>query len=201
MSRDGDPQLDAFSVDVRGILDRNVANLYSHLVTRPTGRAVRMAIQAQLGELESPALSMVDLSSVSVLDYSCADEVVAKLLLARDRPRADGGLGARVFFVLLGLREHHREPLREVLLRQDLAVVVRPVPDGGDFELLGAHSNEEAKAWRRVEREGRIAAARARDHFDAGALPVLDRLVRRGLLFRHPLTGDLHALSSLIATF
>lgn len=198
MTPDRDPQLDAFSVDVRGLLDRNVANLYSHLVTRPTGRAVRMAIQEQLRELGSPALSLVDLSSVSVLDYSCADEVVAKLLLARRLPQQDGGIGRHVFFVFQGIGDHHREPIQEVLLRHELAAVAR---GGGAtrFELMGARSSEEAEAWRRVEEEGRIAAGRLPEAF-AGpeGSRIVGRLAERGLVFQHPLSGDLLALSSLV---
>lgn len=189
MSRDGDPQLDAFAVDVRDLLDRSIANLYSHLVTRPTGRAVRMAIEAQLRELESPALSLVDFSSVSVLDYSCADEVVARLLLER---RGD------VFFLFQGLREHHTEPIDEVLVRHELAAVGRRRGEA-EFELLGVRSRGEEEVWHRVEREGRIPRALLTDVLPGSELQrVADGLARRGLIFQHPMRGDLHALSTLV---
>jgi hypothetical protein len=190
-------QLDAFAVDVRDVLHRNVASLYSHLVTRPTGRAVRMAIEAQLAELPSPVLSLVDLSSVAILDYSCADEVVAKLLLGR----CDGrGTRRDVFFIFQGLREHHRDPVREVLARHELAAVIRP-QETGAFELLGTCSPAEVASWRRVEELRRIPSEELDSIFPSSERGGTVRgLVERGLVFRHPLRGDLHALSALART-
>jgi hypothetical protein len=43
-----DARFDPVWIDVGQVLQRTVASLYAHLVTRPTGRAVRMAIEAQL---------------------------------------------------------------------------------------------------------------------------------------------------------
>ena len=73
---------DPVSIDVGRLVRRNVASLYSSLVTRPTGQAVRLAIENVLAEETGPiSLSVIDLSQVTVIDFSCADEVVAKLLL------------------------------------------------------------------------------------------------------------------------
>jgi hypothetical protein len=187
-----DLRLDACSVDVRAILQRSVASLYSHLVTRPTGRAVRLAIETQLGELSRPALSLVDLSAVSVLDYSCADEVVAKLLLR------DVAVNEEVFFVLAGVQNHHREPIEAVLERHRLAVVAETAT--ARFELIGFWSEGERALWEVVESRRRVSAAELPDITgDAEARTWLDLLVRRRLLFRDPILGDLHALSSLLA--
>jgi hypothetical protein len=188
------PQLDAFSVDVREVLQRSVANLYSHLITRPTGRAVRLAIENQLDELGRPALSLVDLSSVAILDYSCADEVVAKLIL-----RAQGD-PAPTYFVFHGVREHHREPIESALERHTLAAVAETGQDR--FELLGSGSEVERLLWSRVEEEGRIPAPRIREVAPGDReRESLEALVARRLLFRHPLRGDLHALSTLTRSF
>ena len=191
MSHPDDPQLDAFAVDVRELLERNVASLYSHLVTRPTGRAVRLAIESQLEELGTPTLSLVDLSAVAILDYSCADEVVAKLLLG------SGDLSSVTFFILRGVQAHHRDPIQAVLERHDLAVVAEI--EAGQFELMGSRSDREWSLWRRVERSGRVRADEVARLLDATEdSRHLDLLIERRLLFRHPLNGDLHALSTLI---
>ena len=71
---------DSISIDVGEVLQRSVASLYSSLVTRPTGRAVRMAIETQLQGAGSLSISLIDFSEVGIIDYSCADKVVAKLL-------------------------------------------------------------------------------------------------------------------------
>ena len=191
MSRPEDLRLDALSVDVRSLLNRSVASLYSHLVTRPTGRAVRLAIEEQLKDLAAPSLSLVDLSSVAILDYSCADEVVAKLLLGRsDR-------GNRTFFLLRGVQPHHRDPIQAVLERHALAVVAETAADR--FELMGSRSDGERVIWMQVEGAGWIRAGEVDDLLDGSeGRGDLDALVGRGLLFQHPELGHLYALSRLI---
>lgn len=192
MTGEGGPQLDAFAVDVRALLERSVANLYSHLITRPTGRAVRMAIEHQLAELRGPALSLVDLSSVAVLDYSCADEVVAKLIL-----RYGGSANGNTYFVLQGMREHHREPIEAVLERHELAVVAQTRES--TFELLGVGSEQERAIWTLVQERRRVPSEEVpRLAEDSEGRAGLELLLRRRLLFRDPLRGDLHALSTLI---
>lgn len=185
------PQLDAFAVDVRALLQRSVASLYSHLVTRPTGRAVRMAIESQLDELPKPAISLVDLSAVAILDYSCADEVVAKLLLR-------GGEGAgRTFFVLRGVQAHHRDPIEAVLERHDLGVVAET--DGSRYELLGSGTDAERTVWGIIEEIGWLRAGEIATVVDGHGGPrTLEVLVERRLVFRDPVHGDVHALSTLV---
>jgi len=191
MSGERGPQLDAFSVDVRAHLARSVASLYSHLVTRPTGRAVRTAIEHQLGELGGPTLSLLDLSEVSVLDYSCADEVVAKLLL-----RYAGSLEP-IYFLLRGVRVHHMDPIEAVLQRHGLAVVAETAPSR--FDLLGARTQLERELWDRVEEQRALSAEQAGDlSGEPGMGEALALLLRRRLLFREPLRGDVHALSAWV---
>jgi len=199
MTRAGEPgQFDAFrvdshAVDVRDLMARTVADLYSHLVTRPTGRAVRLAIESQLEELERPALSLVDFSSVAILDYSCADEVVAKLLLVL----RDGGVGGRAWVLFRGIREFHRDPIEAVLERHRIQAVLQG--EGGASELMGPADPRDLRLWSRVEAEGRVVAARI-----PGTLleapddeERLRRLLDHRLLYRHPHKGDILALSAL----
>ena len=134
-----------FSFDLSVLVQRSVASLYSHLVTRPTGRALRLGIESQIGELGEACLSVLDFTQVVVLDYSCADEAVAKLLqrfLGPDRP-------ADAYFVARGLGEQHCEPIEVVLERQRLSLVVER---SGGFDLLGYAAPLERAAWHVVER-------------------------------------------------
>jgi hypothetical protein len=178
-------------IDVGGLVRRTVATLYSHLVTRPTGRAVRLAIETQLEEAGHTSCSLIDLSQVTVLDFSCADEVVAKLLaryLDDNRPR-------EAFFVFRGVAEQHREPVETVLERQGLAAVA---DRGGRCELLGVRSTEEELVWSFVERRGSLPSGEIpvvlQETPDRDALEVL---VRRRLVFRSA-SGDVHALSRFV---
>jgi hypothetical protein len=187
---DGRP--DPIRIDVGALVQRSVASLYAHLVTRPTGRAVRLAIETQLAEAGEPTVSLVDLTEVTILDFSCADEVVAKLLqrfLTADRPR-------NAFFVFRGVQVRHRDPMQAVLERQGLVAVAQR--DDGDFELLGPASRDERDAWNRIERAGRVSRADFASQFDeSGLREGVAGLLRRRLVFETA-TGDLVALSRLV---
>lgn len=82
------------------------------LVTRPTGAAVRLHIQRTISAAVAPT-TRLDFADVGLVDFSCADEVVAKLLQAADPER---------FLVLSNLDETQAEAIDYVLERQDLAV-------------------------------------------------------------------------------
>ena len=188
-----DLPLDPIAIDVGHLVQRTVASLYSHLVTRQTGRAVRMAIETQLAELGERSLSLIDLSEVTVLDFSCADEVVAKLL-----QRYSGEDPTQAYFVFRGVHEPHRDQIEWVLHRQGLAAVAEVDP--GRFDLLGDRSEPQEAAWRVLEERGLIGREEVGDLLpDAEQRHALDELVQRRLAFVSPITGRYHALSRLVA--
>ena len=188
-----DLPLDPIAIDVGNLVQRTVASLYSHLVTRPTGRAVRMAIETQLAELGERSLSLIDLSEVKVLDFSCADEVVAKLV-----QRYAGEGRAQAYFVFRGVLEPHREQIQVALARLRLAAVAETAP--GRFELLGVRSDGENRAFAVLEERGLIAREEVSVLLpDETVRQALDLLVARRLAFPSPITGRYHALSRLVA--
>lgn len=129
---------------------RSVTSLYSNLVTRPTGRAVRLGLESQLAEMPGSGLcvSVLDFGSVRVLDYSCADEIVAKLLLGFRRADA----GRNVYLLVRGVHDHHQDAIEAVLERHGLVVVGEM--DGG-FVLLGAANPVQRACWASLLRLGR----------------------------------------------
>jgi hypothetical protein len=188
-----DLPLDPIAIDVGHLVQRTVASLYSHLVTRPTGRAVRLAIETQLAEMGERSLSLIDLSEVKVLDFSCADEVVAKLV---QRYAGDGH--AQAYFVFRGVLEPHRDQIQVALERLGLAAVAETAP--GRFQLLGVRSDGEDSAFAVLEERGLIARDEVPELFPAEAVrQALDLLVARRLAFPSPITGRYHALSRLVA--
>ncbi len=190
----GELSLPPIQIDVGSLVQRSVATLYSHLVTRPTGRAVRLAIESLLADAGDIALSLIDLSEVNVLDFSCADEVVAKLLLRYldpDRPR-------EAYFVIRGVSDIHREPIEVVLERQQLATVAQR--EDGTYELLGVRSGSEDSVWRVVETHGRIRSDEVSLLLPAPEdRTALRGLVRRRVVFADVSSGTVHALSKLAA--
>jgi len=187
-----DSRLDPIWIDVGQVLQRTVTSLYSHLVTRPTGRAVRMAIEAQLQSAGRRSLSLIDLSEVVILDFSCADEVVARLV--EDSTKS---LTHEAFFVFRGVHEPHRDQIESVLERRGLAAVAETEP--GTFRLLGTRTDVEERVWREVERRGLVGPDEVPElALDAADLRAFESVLERRLAFRSPSTGRVHALSRLV---
>lgn len=127
-------------INVHAILQQSVNGFYTDLVTRPTGRAVRETIER---DLPIGTVAVMDFTGVGCLDYSCADEIVAKLV--RDKVRV---------LLLRGLTDAHREAIEPVLAGAGLAVLCER-PDGV-LEGLGASEPAPALLDELVQR--RLAA-------------------------------------------
>lgn len=176
------------------------------LVTRPTGREVRRAIEGRLAALTaesaagSPArssasaalVSLVDFTRVQVMDFSCADEVVAKLLLrylAPDRPR-------NAFFLFRAVADAHRHALEQVLERHRLAAVCDV--GAGRFQLLGCASLDERDAWGELEQRGRMGPEDAEAALGSTGERRMRQLVQRRLACLEA-GGAVSALSAFAA--
>jgi hypothetical protein len=192
----GPAQVIPFEIDLSSIARRSVASLYSHLITRPTGRALRLGIESQLGELNASCLSVLDFTQVVVLDYSCADEAVAKLVqryIHNDRP-------ADVYFVARGLGEQHREPIEAVLDRHGLALAAEVEAAG--YVLLGVATPAEQAVWVALEVARTAAPVHLASRLDATAAEttrLLDGLCDRRVVLRQGRDRYV-ALSSLLDT-
>lgn len=158
-----------------------VASLYQqYLVTRHTGRAVRLSIEGLAAEQGSLSLTVLDFGDVSVIDFSCADEVVAKLVLRAIE--AEGGDQQR-FYVFRGVCPHHLDPMESALKRRGLAAAAQK-PSGEPF-LIGDVEPAASRLWLKVCEAGRarpadLARVVEMDDGDCGRL--LDRMVERRLL-------------------
>ncbi len=169
-------------IDVSTVLKRSVCDLYSNLVTRPTGAAVRIGIEHHLDEIGDKALAILDFSHVGLLDFSCADEIVAKLLMqyvSVDLPRRE------VYFVFYGISDSHMEAIETVLERHNLALVTQ-LADGA-AQLVGNVDGDQRRAWDTI---GRLGNGRAVDVADATgmeqdrAAQMLETLWQRRLVIR-----------------
>lgn len=96
------------------LLRETVSAPYRCLVTRPTGAAIRSRIEQALAD-SSCITALLDFAEVEVIDFSCADEVIAKLVLAQSSV-------AGRFVVLQGLSEPQLEAVEHVLNHRRLAV-------------------------------------------------------------------------------
>ena len=139
-------------IDVRGVLSRTVCEFHNDLVTRPTGRAVRTSIEAELAGVVGVNVVVLDFSAVRLIDCSCADEIVAKLVAGSLEPGSPAG---ETVFLLRGLAEPNLEEIAEVLSRRRLALVA--VADGA-LRLLGSASEGARAAFERLVARGSAAA-------------------------------------------
>src|SRR5437763_16963834 len=168
-------------IDLSSVLRQTVAcDLYSNLVTRPTGAAVRDQIERLLDDANDRTLTVIDFSQVSMIDFSCADEVIAKLLLryeADDPPR-------EAYFIFRGVTEEHWEAIEAVLERRGLALVLEQA-DG--VHVVGSLTAEERRVWEAVRQLGRAATAELAERLDLSATEVLragETLRRRRLVMQ-----------------
>lgn len=181
--------------DMSDMVRRSVATLYSHLVTRPTGQALRLGIEAQISEQGALCLTVLDFSEVVVLDYSCADETVAKLIQRfqrMDRP-------AEAWFIARGIDDRHLETIDAVLARQDLTIAAEL--GDGEFRLIGGVSDEEREAWDALEAIGRGSAedvASATGAATGAMRDALESLARRRVIARMDIPRRYFALRGLL---
>jgi len=169
-------------IDISGVLKTSVCDLYSNLVTRPTGAAVRIEIEHLLDEIGDRSLVVLDFSHVGLLDFSCADEIVAKLLLqyvSLDIPRRE------VYFLFYGMSESHMDAIETVLERHGLALVTQRA-EGTPF-LMGIIDGDQRRIWETMRDLG---TAEPNDVATAAGLAperverALDDLWRRRLVIR-----------------
>src|SRR5262245_25693018 len=84
----GEPGGDRMVLTIRlnDVLSAAIQRPARDLVTRPTGAAIRSRIREAMDATPLPT-ARLDFSDVGLLDFSCADEVVAKLLRDTDDDR------------------------------------------------------------------------------------------------------------------
>jgi hypothetical protein len=168
-------------IDLSTVLRQTVScELYSNLVTRPTGAAVRSEIERLVAETRERSLTIIDFSHVSMIDFSCADEVIAKLMLrfSTEQPPRDA------YFLFRGLTEDHWDAVEAVLERHGLAL---PIEQGDAVCLVGFLPEGERQVWECVYRSGSATAAEIAHELgiDGDALvSTLEALCRRRLLMR-----------------
>lgn len=168
-------------IDLRTALESSLPGGYSDLVTRRTGAAVRTTIERQIAGLADGTVVFLDFSHIGVLDRSCADELLSKLMLplTNDHPAREG------YVVFHGISEDHLETIEAVLETHGLALVVQFAD--GVTRLVGAVTEEERRCWELVMQHGAApvsAVAHAIGLSGDSCQAMLESLARRRLLRR-----------------
>jgi hypothetical protein len=143
-------------IPLDAVLREATREAYRDLVTRPTGAAVRHRLVTQLRD-HARTEALLDFSRIGLVDFSCADEVVAKLIAALHELPV-----SRV--VLHGVREDQADAIEHALERHGLAVLA--LEDGSNRpRLLGT-----------IAEDGRAVFAILQLVLRATAGPIAERL-------------------------
>ena len=163
-------------IDLKTVLQESISASFRDLVTRPTGRAVRGSIERQLDSISSGRPAIIDFGEVGCLDYSCADEIVAKLIMEHGESR---------YFVLRGLDEGHLDALESVLERHGL--VVAAVDRSGQAHLIGTVGEATRRVFSTLVDRGSAAEDEIAEDMSTSLDAVraaLEELYSRRLAFR-----------------
>lgn len=104
--------------DLYKLLKDELGNGSSDLVTRPSGNKIRERIEKDITKEKDGAVVALDFSKIGIIDFSCADEIVTKLVSRL----ISGEYGDR-YIILTGLNENQKENIEVALERKDLAVM------------------------------------------------------------------------------
>lgn len=159
---------------VRDACRKLVAGDALHLVTRETGQVVRSIIGRELGALPAGLVLTLDFSGVGIMDYSCADECLAKLVT-----RLIAGEYGEKYLRLDGLGESQRENAHVALERKRLAaLLVRP---DGSWDCLGTITPHLRETLHLLATRGQTSA---REMVGLLALELTAASTRLGSLYR-----------------
>jgi hypothetical protein len=141
-------------IDLAPLLRETLTTPYSDMVTRTTGAALRIRIEGAISNA-SHRTTQLDFTSVGLLDFSCADEVVAKLLLRAAEEEEH-------YVVLSGVTESHLDAIDHVLERHGLSVGALTQGEVSP-RVLGTSTPDVQAAFQTVQRLGAGNAERLAD--------------------------------------
>ncbi len=120
--------------DLYKLLKEELGNGSKDLVTRPSGETIRRRIERDVEKEPEGTVIALDFSKIGIIDYSCADEIVAKLI-----SRLLSGEYGDKYLLLLGLNENQKENIEVALERKTLAIAAEM--GDGTRTLVGSLNN------------------------------------------------------------
>lgn len=133
------------------LLKEELKNGSSDLVTRQSGQTIRSRIEKALENEKDGEVIALNFSKIGIIDYSCADEIVAKLI-----SRLLSGEYGDKYIVLTGLNENQKENIEVALERKELAVMVEM--RNSTRILLGTLNNYLKQTLNLILKKGKITA-------------------------------------------
>ena len=137
--------------DLYNLLKQELKNGSNDLVTRPSGQVIRERIERDIKKEKDGEVVALDFAKIGIIDYSCADEIVAKLISRL----ISGEYGDR-YIILTGLNENQKENIEVALEKKDLAVMAR-MKDGSSL-VLGTLNNYLKETLNLILKKGKTTA-------------------------------------------
>jgi len=133
------------------LLKEELRNGSADLVTRTSGQVILKRIERDIGNENNGEVIRLDFSNIGVIDYSCADEIVAKLI-----SRLLSSEYGDKYILLTGLNVNQKENIEVALERKDLSVMAEM--RNGERTLLGKLNNYLKETLGLVEKKKKITA-------------------------------------------
>ena len=133
------------------LLKEELKNGSADLVTRQSGQVIRERIERDISREKDGEVIALDFSKIGVIDYSCADEIVAKLI-----SRLTSSEYGDKYIVLTGLSENQKENIEVALERKDLSVMAEM---NGEKILIGSLNNYLKETLNLILNKGRITSS------------------------------------------
>ncbi len=133
------------------LLKEELKNGSSDLVTRQSGQVIRERIERDISAEQDGEVVALDFSKIGIIDYSCADEIIAKLI-----SRLLGSEYGDKYIVLSGLNENQKENIEVALERKGLAIMAEM--RDGKKALLGDLNNYLKETLNFILKKGKITA-------------------------------------------
>jgi len=133
------------------ILKDEIGNGSIDLVTRQSGGLIRKKIEDDIMKEQEGSVIALDFTEIGIMDYSCADEIVAKLV-----SRLLSNEYGEKYILLKGLNENQKENIEVALDRKELAVMAEM--RSGEKTLMGSLNNYLRETLQHIIMNGKIAA-------------------------------------------
>ena len=172
-------------IDLYQLLKEEIGNGSPDLVTRETGRIIRERVER---ELEKAEVIYLDFSKIGIIDYSCADEIIAKLVSRL----LSGEYGVK-FIVLTDLNSTQEENIHVALEKKKIALLKQTVEEGVGsrkgsrrlqpaegqkrLEIIGFIANHLREVFDLVNERGKLTAKELADELDLELNTAATRLL------------------------
>ncbi len=136
---------------INNIMATYLTNGSSNLVTRETGKMIREALEGMLEKEPNGAIVVLDFERIGIIDYSCADEIMAKLIT-----RLNAGEYGDKYIIMKVSNPTQKENIEVALERKKLAAL----SFGGDnsYQVLGVLNTYLMDTLTHILEKGKISA-------------------------------------------